>query len=86
MMNKNISDIVGQSKKKLENFTKKDLVEILSNTQQKEVQHIGRSSEDYEKIISFLDAKISNMEKIIISKLVFRKLKTVKKGVTILKL
>ena len=70
MMNKNISDIVGQSKKKLENFTKKDLVEILSNTQQEEVQHIARSSEDYEKMIIFLDAKISNMEKNIISKLV----------------
>ena len=69
-MNKNISDIVGQSKKKLENFTKKDLVEILSNTQQEEVQPIVKSSEDYEKMISFLDAKISNMEKNIISKLV----------------
>ena len=58
-------------KKKLEHFTKKDLIEILSNSQQEEVeQKVVRSSEDYENMISFLDAKISDMEKNIIANLV----------------
>ena len=74
MNGKNISDLVGQSKKKLEHFTKKDLIEILSNSQQEEVEDkVVRSSagpEDYENMICFLDAKISDMEKNIIANLV----------------
>ena len=38
MNGQNINDLIGQSKKKLENYTKKDLVEIISNTQQEEVE------------------------------------------------
>ena len=70
MNGKNINDFIGQSKKKLENYTKKDLVEIISNTQQEVMKSKTISSEDCEKMIEFLDAKISNMEKNIISKLV----------------
>ena len=42
------------------------MVEIISNSQQEEVVEVN----DYEKMISFLDEKISDMEKNIIAKLV----------------
>ena len=56
--------LIGQSKKNLENnYTKKDVVEIHSNTHQEELDFKAkRSSEDCENTINFLDAKISDME------------------------
>ena len=41
----NINYLIGQSKKNLENnYTKKDIVEILSNTQQEEVDFKAKGS------------------------------------------
>ena len=69
MNGKNIIDLIGQSKKKLENYTKKEIIEIISNTQQEDIV-TDMEPKDCEKMIEFLDVKISDMEKNIISKLV----------------
>ena len=69
MNGKNIIDLIGQSKKKLENYTKKEIIEIISNTQQEDIV-TDMEPKDCEKMIEFLDAKISDMEKNIVSKLV----------------